>query len=85
MKKAIAIIDMPNSCFECPYCGWANENPDLRGCMLMEGTFFNDEQEELDTRRSMICPLKPLNHETIKDIDVQMFLEELKNEINISD
>ena len=30
------------------------------------------------------CPLKPMTHDTIKDIDVQMYLEELKNESNIS-
>lgn len=56
--KAILVIDMPKSCEECNYLGWATHDEDMRACMLLNGYFFNEE--EVETKRSEVCPLKSM-------------------------
>lgn len=56
--KAILVVDMPKSCEECDYLGWATHDENMRACMLLNGYFFNEE--EVETKRSEVCPLKPM-------------------------
>ena len=56
--KAILITEMPTNCVDCQYCGWATHDEDMRACMLLNGYFFNEE--EVETKRSEVCPLKPM-------------------------
>lgn len=58
MSKAILVIDMPNNCKECDYCGWSSSGEDKRACMLLKGWFIDGE--DIETKRSVICPLKPI-------------------------
>ena len=56
--KAVLVIDMPKSCEECDYLGWATHDEDMRACMLLNGYFFTEA--EVETKRSEVCPLKPM-------------------------
>ena len=82
--KAILVIDMPKSCEECDYLGWATHDEDMRACMLLNGYFFNEE--EVETKRSEVCPLKhPLKYAS-KDFyiyDTKYLMENLDREINL--
>lgn len=75
--KAILIIDTPNTCEDCPCMNWASYEDEILCGALGDELFVSDKEEVIKSKR---CPLKPLTHDTIKDIDVQMYLEELKND-----
>lgn len=83
--KAIVIIDMPESCDYCRLhrISTGDGTVSNRCCGVIQKGADKLIKDEDVASKPKWCPLKPLNHETIKDIDVQMFLEELKNESNI--
>lgn len=60
--KAILVIDMPNSCYECDYCGYAmidsNEKDEYtyRSCALSQRYLGEIEESYKDS----LCPLKPM-------------------------
>lgn len=55
--KAILLIDMPDSCEECDYCGWSSDEM-YRACLLNNCHLFHSEFVEIG--RDGCCPLKPL-------------------------
>ena len=69
--KAILVVDMPKSCEECNYLGWATHDEDMRACMLLNGYFFNEE--EVETKRSEVCPLKPMPEK--KEVNLELDYE----------
>ena len=53
-KKAILIMDMPDSCSECPAFCWF-------GCPLVEDeNWMTQNTEKSCTERMSYCPLKPV-------------------------
>ena len=59
--KAVLVINMPNSCEECDYCGYAivGEGEDeykYRSCCLSQRYLGEIAEDSKDS----LCPLKPL-------------------------
>ena len=53
MTKAILVIDMPKTCYECPLIDSGN--------FLMYKCFYNDNEFEfINGERKDFCPLKPM-------------------------
>ena len=67
--KAILVIDMPNSCYECDYCGYAtidsNEGDEYtyRSCALSQRYIGEIEESYKDS----LCPLKPMPQKKVLD------------------
>ena len=74
--KAILVIDMPKVCGECraSFCG------DVWYCYAGEyrRPLFTENIQE----KPSWCPLKPLKHDVLKDLDVELYKEELLKDIS---
>lgn len=55
--KAVLVIEMPNSCSDCNYCGF-EQFTKYPACVICESNFGKDEN--IENNRSVICPLKSL-------------------------
>lgn len=81
MNKSILIIDMPNNCYECDYCGYAiidsNEGNEYkyRSCALSQRYLGEIEENCKDS----LCPLKPLPQKK----DLREYAEEIGADFNL--
>ena len=69
--KSVLVIDTPNNCSECPCCyvlvnGWGDF---ISASCQMKYKGFVDEYCEYNDGRPSWCPLRPLNKETIGEIE----------------
>ena len=57
--KAILVLDMPNTCGECPYSYYSNLEDwedETKCCAIHKGGYL----EDYDQMRAVWCPLKPM-------------------------
>lgn len=57
--KAILVIDMPKSCYDCQYCRFDARRYNFRGCVLAD-TDVQDGTIDICKEVHRCCPLKPL-------------------------
>lgn len=57
--KAILVIDMPNNCYDCQYCGFDARKYNFRGCYLAD-TDVQDGTIDICKEVHSCCPLKPM-------------------------
>lgn len=63
--KAILVIDMPRSCFECKYR--KKVSPDDIECVLT-GEWYEETFKTIQTRMK-VCPLKPISDDKVKELE----------------
>lgn len=57
--KAILVIDMPKSCYDCQYCRFDARRYNFRGCALTD-TEVQDGTIDICKEVHRCCPLKPM-------------------------
>lgn len=72
--KAILVIDIPNICIKCPLC--AREELEFF-CVMKREKGKDLYNKELHHEKPVWCPLRPMSHETLKELDVELYKEEL--------
>lgn len=79
MKAILLIDEMPRSCRDCKLT-YLDKGDDAYFGVNVQRCIFDDADADTD-ERYYDCPLKPLNHDVLKNLDVELYKEELLKEI----